>query len=104
MAAIPGRCPVSRAALACFAPSQSSLSRPYGSLPLTQKESSMNKPWLAGLRRKIADKILGNQTVLFTSRQNLDAMEVGDYLSLPDEVLGMATRRWFLAIEEVHGR
>jgi len=64
----------------------------------------MKKPLFAKLRRNIADKILGNQTVLFTSKRNIDLIEAGDYLSLPDEVLAASTRRWFMAIEEAHVR
>jgi hypothetical protein len=45
------------------------------------------KPLFAKLRRKIADKILGQQTVLFTARRNIDLIEAGAYLELP-------TRRW----------
>lgn len=66
--------------------------------------TKMQKPMFAKLRRRVADFILGNQTVMFTSRANLDRMECGDYLALPDDVLGVATRRWFAAIEEAHRR
>lgn len=62
----------------------------------------MATPIFAQARRRLADIILGKQTVLFTSRKNIELMEAGKYLELPDHALAAATRRWFHAIEAAH--
>ncbi len=59
---------------------------------------------IADLRRKLAAIILGEQTAFFVPTKEKVKMETGQYLDLPDDVLGSATRRWFLAIEQAHAK
>lgn len=53
----------------------------------------MRKPIFAKTRRKLADFILGGQTVLFVNSEQADLLKRLDYLAIDDETLGLIYRR-----------
>lgn len=56
---------------------------------------------LKKLRLKIADWLVGDDTVLFASKESNRILEEARYVDLPDDVLAAASRRWFHAIASV---
>lgn len=57
----------------------------------------MRKPIFAKARRKLADFILGGQTVLFVNSEQAGLLKRLDYLAIDDETLGLIYRNQCLS-------